>query len=383
MTLEKNMKNTFENLNLKKEIIATLSKSGIKTPTSIQEKSIPLLYAGEDIVMESQTGSGKTLAYLLPIYEKIDTSVRSTQAIVLVPTHELALQVQEVAKQLSKNLEQPINSAIIMGNVNINRQVEVLKTKPQIVIGTAGRILELIKKKKIAAHTTKTIVIDEADRLLDSQNLEQTKAVIKTTLRDRQLVFVSASMPKDAIKTLSTLSENFTHVKAVEETAIPTQINHQYILVDKRDKLTSLRSLLTAIDAKKTIIFTSQSDNMEVIHEKLLYHNYKVSYLYGGLLKAQRTKQLHDFKSGKTNLLLATDIAARGLHFDDIDYVIHLNIAESSKEYTHRAGRTGRTGKKGTSICIATDREIAFLKQYEKELRIKFQQKQLAKGSLK
>lgn len=383
MTLEKKMKNTFENMNLKKEIIVALKRIGITKPTVIQEKSIPLLYAGKDIIMESQTGSGKTLAYLLPIYEKIDLSLRSTQAVILVPTHELALQVQDVAKSLSKSLNQSINSAIIMGNVNINRQVEVLKSKPQIVIGTSGRIFELIKKRKIAAHTVKTIVIDEADRLLDTQNLEQTKAVIKTTLRDRQLVFVSASIPPNTIKTIGSLTEEFTHIKAVEETTIPAQINHQYIVVDKRDKLTVLRSILTAVAPKKAIIFTSQSDNINVIHEKLLYHNYKLSYLYGGLMKAQRTKELHNFKSGKTNLLLATDIAARGLHFDNIDYVIHLNIAESSEEYVHRAGRTGRNNKKGTSICIVTEREIAFLKQYEKELKFKFQKKRLIKGTLK
>ena len=181
----------FDELGINAPLVEALKKQNIDSPTVIQEKLIPVMLEGRDIAAKSQTGSGKTLSYLVPLFMKVDTSLRSTQAIVLTPTHELAVQVQRQAKLLSESSKTGVRSALIIGGANPVRQIEALKEKPQIVIGSAGRILELIKKKKIQAHTVKTLVIDEADRMLDSLNIDNVRQVVKTTLKDsRQTVIL-------------------------------------------------------------------------------------------------------------------------------------------------------------------------------------------------
>lgn len=358
-----------------------LKKLSIKEFTPIQAQAIPAILKGNNVVMESATGSGKTLAYLLPLFTTIDGTLPTAQAIVLVPTHELALQVNEVAKHLAKYSGINVKSAIIMGNVNITRQIDQLKTKPQLIIGTPGRIHELIKKRKIAAHTVKTIVIDEADKMLDKLNEENVKAVIKTTLKDRRFIFASASIPKETLVSAKAICEDFEHINA-KSSEIPKNIEHLYITVEKRDKVDTLRKLIYALKPKRAIVFTNQSENIQAVHEKLVFQKFNISCLYGAMQKADRAKQIQAFKSGKNNILLASDVAGRGLHFEQVDYVIHLNIAESPKDYIHRAGRCGRNGYKGVSICIATERELSFLKTYERKLKIKIAKRELEKGKL-
>jgi len=199
---------TFKELGLQDNLIAALNKQGITEPTSIQEQTYDKIINNANVIARSQTGSGKTLAYLLPIYAKIDENLKSTQAIILVPTHELAMQVHKQVELLSKNANSSISSAVIIGNANIERQIDALKKKPAIVIGTAGRIHELIKKRKIAAHTTKTIVIDEADRMLDQNNINAVKDVRKTAMRDTQVLLFSASINDKTIKSAHDILTN-------------------------------------------------------------------------------------------------------------------------------------------------------------------------------
>jgi len=184
------MINKFESLS--QVLVDALSKENIVAPTEVQTKVIPLILENKDLIVQSQTGSGKTLAYLLPLFERLKNATKEMSTLVLVPTHELAVQIQRQIERLAENSGLKISGVPIVGNVNILRQIERLKEKPQIIVGTAGRILELIKKKKISAHTIKTIVIDEADKLMDKNNLESIKSVIKTTLKDRQMLLFSA-----------------------------------------------------------------------------------------------------------------------------------------------------------------------------------------------
>ena len=218
------MENSFEKSGINIELIKGLEKQGITTPTEIQSIIVNPFMEGKDIVGMSYTGSGKTLAYLLPLFMKVDTSLRSTQAIVLTPTHELAVQVYKQAELLAKNSEVDVKTALIIGGANIQRQIDKLKEKPQIVIGSAGRIHDLIKKRKIQAHTVKTIVIDEADRMIDDLNISGVEAVVKTTLKDRQIVMLSASITDKASKKAISLMKEPVFLNASKEEKLPENI---------------------------------------------------------------------------------------------------------------------------------------------------------------
>ena len=238
---------SFSDLNINENIIKGLKTQEIKIPTKIQEKSIPYICENKDVVAESETGSGKTLAYLLPLFQKIDVLKRENQAIILTPTHELAVQVQKVIDTLSKNSNYNITSSVIIGNVNIKRQVEKLKEKPHIIVGSTGRILELIKMKKISAHTVKTIIIDECDKLLDINNIENTKAVIKTTLRERQILCFSATLTEEVINFSKEIMKKPIIIKSEAENIANKNIDHIYFLCDRRDKIIMVRKLVAAL----------------------------------------------------------------------------------------------------------------------------------------
>ena len=245
------MKNFLE-LNIKDTIVEALAKQNINEPTPIQGEAIPKILENLDVILESETGSGKTLAYLLPLIEKVNYEKRENQFLILVPTHELALQVNEVLNKMADLSLEPIKSIVIMGDVNIKRQVEKLRDKPQFVIGSPGRILELIKLKKISAHTVKTIVIDECDKLLDENNIDMVKNVIKTTLKDRQIILASATVG-DEIKSISNeIMKTPEVINCTREVKVNPNITHQYIVCDKRDKILILRKLLhLSIEVKR------------------------------------------------------------------------------------------------------------------------------------
>jgi len=263
------MINSFSDLNISENIIKGLDAQEIKIPTKIQQKSIPYISDNKDVVAQSETGSGKTLAYLLPLFQKVDTSKRENQAIILTPTHELAVQVQKVIDALSKNSNHNITSSVIIGNVNIKRQVEKLKEKPHIIVGSAGRILELIKMKKISGHTIKTIIIDECDKLLDINNIENIKAIIKTTLRERQILCFSATLTEEVINFSKEMMKESVIIKSEAENIANKNIDHIYFVCDRRDKIIMVRKLVAALNPRKAIVFINKSDEIEIMAESL------------------------------------------------------------------------------------------------------------------
>lgn len=369
-------------MNIEKGLIAALESQSIKKPTNVQEAVSDKIIQHKDLIVQSETGSGKTLAYLLPIFEKYKEIVKMNQVIILVPTHELAMQVHRQVELLAKYSLIPVKSAVIMGDVNIERQILKLKEKPQIIIGTAGRILELIKKKKIAAHTVKTIVIDEADKLLDKNNVENVKAVIKCTMKDRQLLFFSASMPTNAVTVASEMSNDAQVLRMTTTEKIPKNIEHIYLVVERRDKLETLKKLVRILKSKKAIIFINKASDIEEATQKLVYQGLKAECIHGSNLKEDRKKAVESFKNNKINYLIATDIAARGLHFEGIDTVFHISIPEDPMDYLHRAGRTGRNGSAGTNILIITKEELSRIKLYQKTFSINIVPKKMYQGKL-
>lgn len=375
----------FNDLSLRPSLVKALELEKITIPTNVQEKSIPVFLEKKDLIVQSETGTGKTLAYLLPIFESIacgidasenkenkeNKELKELKAIVLVPTHELAVQVQRQIEKLALNSELNIRCALIIGKVNIERQIEKLREKPQIVVGSAGRVLELIKKKKIVAQTVKIIVLDEADRLMSEDNIENTLAVIKTTQKDRQLVAFSATIPDKIIEKLKGIMKLPEVLKSQNIVAVPETIKHFYKVVEKRDKIEVLRKLIRSLEPKKALIFMNNNFDIEIAYDKLNYHGLKTDCIHGTNRKGDRKKTMDDFRSGKVNNLIASDLAARGLQIEGITHVFDMTMSENAQDYLHRAGRTGRNGNEGIVISIVTEREVEMLMSHANKLNIK------------
>jgi ATP-dependent RNA helicase DeaD len=376
------MDNLFEKLGINSAVVNGLTKMGITTPTDIQTNVIPLALENKDVIGQSKTGTGKTLAYLLPIFQRLNIEKREMQALVLAPTHELAMQIHKTIEGLANDSEYKVTSAIIIGNANIDRQIERLREKPHIIVGSSGRVLELIKKKKISAHTIKTIVIDEADRLLDQHNIESVKAVIKTTLRDRQLLMFSATMSDKTVQIAKDMMKEPEVVKVESKDVVNPDIEHYYFVCDQRDKFETLRKVIRSVEPERAIVFINKSDDIEMITEKLKYHKLAAEGIHGTNIKNDRKNAMEAFRAGRINILVASDIAARGLDVKGITHIFNLDLPEDPKNYLHRVGRTGRAGEKGIALSIAAEREVPLLKRYEKVYKINITKKDIYKGKI-
>ncbi|NLP27822.1 MAG: DEAD/DEAH box helicase [Clostridia bacterium] len=376
------MSELFDTLGISSQLVEALRKSAITKPTEIQRKVIPLAMEKKDIIGQSGTGTGKTLAFLLPLFMMVDKSKKEMQAIILAPTHELAMQIHNEIKNLSKNSGTNISSAAIIGSANINRQVERLKEKPHIIVGSPGRILELIKKRKISAHTIKTIIIDEGDKLLDPNNIEIVKAVIKTTLKERQVMLFSATIPVKTLEVAKEFMKDPEVIKVSSKKAITNNIDHYYLLCDERDKIKTLRKLVHALKPEKALVFINKSYDIEKTVARLNYHKLKAQGLHGTNRKEDRKKVLQDLRLGKLQLLVASDIAARGLDIKGVSHVFNLELPEDPKDYLHRAGRTGRAGKRGEAITIASKREVKLIHTISRTYKIHIGRKEVLKGQV-
>ena len=375
------MNNSFRDLGIAPSLLSGLEKSGFKIPTEIQQNVIPIALENKDIIGQSETGTGKTLAYLIPILNKINVN-KELQAIILAPTHELAIQIQRQIEALTKASDIDIISAVIIGNVNIKRQIEKLKEKPNIIVGTPGRIIELLNLRKIKAHTVKTIVIDEADRMLDENNIDGVKAVIKSTLKERQLMLFSATVSSEAERIAKDIMNEPEIIKVKEKQAVAEEISHMYFVCEKRDKIVLLRKLVRSINPERAIVFINNSEEIELMAEKLKFHKLKAEGLHGTTIKSDRKKAMDDFKSGKLQLLVASDIAARGLDIKGVTHIFNLDIPKDPKYYLHRAGRTGRAGNTGVAISIVTEQEIALIQKYERTFDISIALKDIYLGKI-
>lgn len=283
------MKN-FRDLSLKAEVIDALEKMGITEPTTIQEKTIPLVLEGKNLICQSETGTGKTLAYLLPIIEKIDENKKETQAIILAPTHELAAQINNVIVEIRNLSKIKISSTTIVGSGNIKRQMEKLKEKPQIIVGSSGRILELIQKRKISAHTVKTLVLDEGDKLLHFKNIEEVNAIKKSLMRDTQKLLVSATLTGKTLEIAEKVIDNPEYVEVKEKNKVNKDIEHNYFVVERREKLEHLRKLIHALKGKKVLVFLNGAYDVNIALEKLRYTKINVESLIGEGKKGTKKK---------------------------------------------------------------------------------------------
>jgi ATP-dependent RNA helicase DeaD len=359
-----------------------LVKQGIIDPTDIQWQAIPLIAARQDVIGQAPTGTGKTLAYVLPLLQKLQQGQLPNEVIIIAPTYELAAQIHGVANGLIKAAELPITTALIVGSGSIVRQMDKLKSKPRLIIGSSGRIVELIKKKKIHAPSIRTLVIDEADRLFSDEQLASVKELVKSTLKDRQILCFSATF---SVKTLN-IAKEIMHdpvvVRTTTRPTIPSSVSHFYFVAERRDKFEILRKLIGLIQPQQALVFVNSGEAMADVTAKLCYHGLKAAGLHGGNGKQDRKQTVQDVLKGKTKILVASDIAARGLDFPDLTHVFQLDFPETPHAYLHRAGRTGRAGKVGVVISIVTAREAEELHKTAGALAVSFTEKKLLKGKI-
>jgi len=358
-----------------------LAKEQIVEPTPIQIATIPEVLKNKNIYISSETGTGKTLAFLLPLCQKIDTTITALQILVAVPTHELAMQIQQQILTLNNNGNLNIRSQVLIGSTAIKRQIEKLKKKPHIVIGSVGRINELIKMRKLKVHTVKTIVIDEADRMLYGDSIAGVKQVIKSTLRDRQLIFVSATEQKECNNEIAKICPDI-HNIYIGANKINSNLEHLYLYCEERKKVELLRKLINAENPKKTIVFIHRNASAEMIVAKLTFHKFNVVDIHAAYDKIQRKNALQQFRNGKANILIASDIVARGLDIKDVTHIINYDTPAQSKAYLHRVGRTARAGKTGKAISFLTQQELRLIKRFERELNITIKPIHIKEGKI-
>ncbi len=292
------------------------------------------------------------------------------------------MQVYRQACLLAENAGLDVRSALVIGDAGLARQLEKLKEKPQIIVGSAGRIYDLIGKRKIPAHTVKTIVVDEADRMLDKMNADMVRAIVKTTLKDkRQMIFLSASMNRDAVEIARELCTE-PPVFCMAEEKLPSSISHYCIVAELRDKINIIRKIVHGEKAKKTIVFHKQSGKHRGHCGKLRYHSLKAVGLYGGTRRDERRKAINEMISGRAEILVASDLVSRGLDIPEVTHIINLDIPEEPTTYLHRAGRTGRSGKAGKVISVATLGEKRYVNRCARALGIKVEYVRMREGKM-
>jgi len=360
---------TFEKLGLSAALVEGLLKQNITAPTAIQAAAIPELMSGKDIYLQAETGTGKTLGYLLPLFSKIDVTQATTQAIIVAPTHELAIQIQRQCSDLAQNSAVALRVLLLIGGTSRDRQLEKLKKKPHLVVGSPGRLLELIEAKKLKAHAVKHIVFDEADKLLGPERLSEIKNIIRSAPRDRQLIFASATKDAAISSVLNEISPGLVTCHTAPQPVAPN-LKHLYCVCEERDKPELVRKLLNALQPDRAMVFVHRNETAQIVTAKLLHHQLAAADLHGAEDKEERKRAMDDFRSGKVTILLASDVGARGLDIKGITHVLNMDVPSQSSGYLHRVGRTARAGNSGVAISLITEKEKRLISRFEKELGI-------------
>ena len=375
---------SFETLLNHEALAQALAKMNITEPTDIQAQVIPHMLERHDVIGQAHTGSGKTLAYLCPILMQIDPTAKQVQALILAPTHELVMQIYRLAVQLCKDAELDIRCMSIIGEANINNQITKLKEKPQLIVGTPGRVLDLIKKKKINCQTIRTVIIDEMDNLLDNTNQETMQNIIKSMLRDRQLAAFSATASTHTLELLKNHMHDPVEIVSKAEVKMNPNIEHFYLIGEQRDKFVLLRKLLHALDeeAERILIFMNDGPELDFLVDKLNYHKIRTYSLHGIVDKEERQKAMDEFRRGKIKILVSSDLAARGLDIPDITHVINMDFPAEPNEYIHRSGRTARGERTGQCYSLVNPKELAALRIYQRDFEIEVKPVHLVKGKI-
>lgn len=360
---------TFADAGVPPSLVAALDKQGIREPTAIQSEALPLLLAGRDVYLNSETGTGKTLAYLLPLFCRLAPELEAVQAVIIAPTHELAIQIQRQAGLLAQNAGLPLRSVLLIGGTQLQRQIDKLKNKPHLAIGSPGRIRDLIGLGKLKMQAVRAIVVDEADRLLDAETRESVSSIVRAAPRERQLIFASATEQTAGTAAATALASGLTVLRTAT-TPVNANIEHGYLVCEHRDKPDVLRRLIHALRPSRAIVFVHRNMRAETLAGKLAYHGLAVADLHGSFDKSERKKAMEAIRGGQAGVLIASDVAARGLDIPGVTHIFNVDVPTESKAYLHRVGRTARAGARGHAITLMTTEETRLVRRYEQELGI-------------
>ena len=370
----------FTDLGIRKDLAKGLDEMNIVVPTAIQEQVIPVLLEQKtDLVGQAQTGTGKTAAFGLPLLQQIDPNLDAVQGLVLCPTRELG---KQIAKQLFKytKYSDKIFTEAVYGGEYIERQISRLSRTTHIIVATPGRLIDLVKRKAIDLSRVKTLILDEADEMLSMGFKKDLEEILSFSSMVENKWLFSATIPKEIEQMITTyLAPNALRLKLSGENLVNDQINHQYLVCEAEEKLYVLMQFLNSEVENRGVVFCKTKATTKKLCKQLIAKNIKADAIHGDLLQKERDKVMRAFKNESLRILVATDVAARGIDIPDLSYVVHFELPQSDEYYTHRSGRTARAGKKGNSLCIVTHQEAKQLKFYERNLGIKFSRIQKVK----
>lgn len=355
----------FSTLGIRKGFIHALKADGITAPTPIQEKAIPVLLQGKDIVAQAQTGTGKTFAFLLPILEKIDPATPEVQALIVTPTRELALQITTEVKKLITRLE-GVNVLAIYGGQDVEQQMKKLKRNKQIVIATPGRLLDHLRRGTIELSHVSMLVLDEADQMLHMGFLPEVEDILGNTSPDRQTMLFSATMPEQIRSLAKRFLRNPEDIQVKGTRITLTDIKQLVVETTDRAKQATLRSLIDQYNPFLAIIFCRTKRRASTLNEALLSYGYNSEELHGDLSQAKREQVMKRFREAKLQFLVATDVVARGLDVEGVTHVFNYDIPHDVESYIHRIGRTGRAGGTGLAITLVAPKDRMFMDIIEK-----------------
>ncbi|MGB5988676.1 MAG: DEAD/DEAH box helicase [Marinifilaceae bacterium] len=370
----------FKELGVEDGILRGITEMGFETATPVQEKVIPILLEGtDDLVALAQTGTGKTAAFGLPSIQKIDTSVRSIQTVILSPTRELCLQIAKDLMNYGKYVD-GLKVLAVYGGTDIRAQISSLKRGVNILVATPGRLLDLINRGVCDLSHVNTVILDEADEMLNMGFKEDLNSILSETPSEKQTLLFSATMPKEVERIASNYMNNAQKITCGRKNEGSSQVTHSYYMVKAKDCYEVLRRLVDSNPLMYGIVFCRTRQDCRDVSSKLVRDGFEADALHGDLSQAQRDHVMQKFRSKGLRLLIATDVAARGLDVTDLTHVFNLNLPEDAESYTHRSGRTGRAGKKGESVAIINVKEKGKLKRIEKVINKKFEYREAPSG---
>ena len=373
-------KESFLSFSLKKELIKSINELGFNNPTPIQSKVIPhLMSSDQDLIASAQTGTGKTAAFGLPLLDLTNTKVTNVQTLILCPTRELCIQITNDLLSYSKYLKN-INILSVYGGVKIEKQIKSLKKGPQIVVGTPGRTNDLIRRKKLIIGNIDRLILDEADEMLSMGFKEDLEAIIQQTPKKKQILLFSATMTQKVVGVTKKYMKNSLELAVARVNRAADNVEHIYYVVKPRDRYEVVKRIADMNPDIYGIVFCRTRRETKDIAIKLMNDHYNADTIHGDLSQSERDDVMRRFRKGQLQILVATDVAARGLDVEDLTHVINYNLPDDDEIYIHRSGRTGRAGKKGVSIAIINGRNMRKLKDIERTSKISFKKKDVPSG---
>ncbi len=371
----------FQALGLSAGLAEAVQLIGFETPTPIQEKAIPTLLTGNrDFIGLAQTGTGKTAAFGLPLLELVDDTSSATQALVLAPTRELGLQIVSDLENFCERFKQ-LNIVAVYGGASISEQIRKVKRGAQIIVATPGRLIDLLGRKAINLSTIQYVVLDEADEMLNMGFKEDIDEILSKTPETKNTWLFSATMPREVRAIASNYMVDPFELTVGDKNTGNVNIDHQYVVVQEKDKYNALKRILDFNPEIFGLIFCRTRIDTQKVAESLMKDGYNADALHGDLNQAQRDKVMMKYRNRSVQILVATDVAARGIDVDKITHVIHMNIPDEMEFYTHRSGRTARAGRTGVSIALVNSKEVGKIRQIEKSVRTTFTKIQVPSGA--